>query len=114
MNILETKQERLKREAERQAEQQRLEQERIEEQRRRVEEEKQKKHDNFMEQMKVMSKTDSIISVTISDDTPLKQKVLQFFLTNGFTCVQNDVCGTKYTVHYVMTFAKDEMSVKFK
>lgn len=113
MNILESRQERLKREAEEEREAQRREEERKDNERKMREEAQRKKEEYFLEQLKEKIKKNDIISFTIYEEE-LKQIALKFLLTNGYICVQNDAVGTKYTMYYVLTFAKGEFACQFK
>lgn len=114
MGLWESKEERQKRLAESEKEEARLEQERREAERKRAEEARRKKLEDFLKYLEKETKTEDIIAVTISDNPDTKQAAMNYLLTHGYTCVQNDATCTKYTVHYVMTFVKDELAFKFK
>lgn len=113
MNILESRRERLRREAEEEREAQRIEEERKANEQKMRAEAQRKKEENFLEQVKEEIKKNDIISFTVWEDS-LKQIALNFLLSNGYTCVQNDTTSTKYTVHYVLTFARGEFVSQFK
>lgn len=78
-----------------------------------VKERRKKQLEEFTEKVKEYAKGKDICAITTSDDE-FKQISLDYMVKEcGYICVQNDTCCTKYTVHYVLTFAKPEYASKF-
>ncbi len=57
-----------------------------------------------------------IITIHLDDDYNAfyKQIALNFMLKNGYVCVQNDSCCSRYAHHYDLTFVKKEFVDFFK